>query len=192
MGKFFDSDAFIDFYAYDRPFSAWTYIISLPILGLRPMAWQIFTLLLRVSAALFFWLTLRRLWPGQRMQTAWIAVLFLVHPVFTLQFISVAFSQHWTCALLYAFSLWAMLNSFGTGGWKSWGWGALALGCSALHRFTMEYFVGMEIFRYILIWLTSGSHTSPRQQLGIFIRRAAPYALTLPARRATGRKSFRC
>ena len=180
MGKFPDHDAFINFYAYDRPLLAWSYLLSVPILGLRPITWQIFALLLRGSAAVFFWLTLRRLWPQQRTQTGWIAILFLVHPVFTLQFISVTFSQQWMCALLYAFSLWAMLNSFRIG-WKSWGWRALALASSALHLFAMEYFVGMELFRYILIWLTRDLHLSRRQQVRIFIRRSAPYALVFTA-----------
>src|SRR5512133_2723134 len=71
MGKFFGTKAYSDFYIYDRPFSAWTYIVSLPMLGLRPLAWQIFTLLLRFLTGLFFWLTLRRIWPQQRIQTAW-------------------------------------------------------------------------------------------------------------------------
>jgi hypothetical protein len=43
----------------------------------------------------------------------------------------------------------------------------------------MEYFLGMEIFRYVLIWLTVGSSDSIRQRLGVFIRRALPYALVL-------------
>lgn len=180
MGKFFSADAFVDFYVYDRPFSAWTYIVSLPFLGVRPFTWQLFTLILRVLTGLFFWLTLRRLWPEQRIQTAWMAILFLLHPVFTLQFISVAFSQHWTCAVLYAFSVWAMLNSFANG-WKRWVWGGLALAASALHLWTMEYFVGMEIFRYVLIWLIIGSGVSTRQRLDIFIRRAIPYLFVLTA-----------
>jgi tetratricopeptide (TPR) repeat protein len=108
----------------------------------------------------------------------WTAIIFLVHPIFTLQFISVAFSQHWTVALLYSFSVWAMLNSFGSG-WKRWVWWGLALASSALHLLTMEYFLGMEIFRYVLIWLTLGSFDSMRQRLSIFVRRAVPYALVL-------------
>lgn len=178
MGKFFSADAFIDFYVYDRPFSAWTYIVSLPLLGLRPFTWQLFTLLLRILTGLFFWLTLRRLWPQQRIQTAWMAIIFLLHPVFTLQFISVAFSQHWTCAVLYAFSLWAMLLAFENGR-QRWLWWILSLGASALQLLTMEYFVGMEIFRYVLIWLIIGSHDSTRQRLSVFIRRALPFILVL-------------
>jgi hypothetical protein len=178
MGKFFSADAFIDFYVYDRPFSAWTYIVSLPLLGLRPFTWQLFTLFLRILTGLFFWLTLRRLWPQQHIQTAWMAIIFLLHPVFTLQFISVAFSQHWTCAVLYAFSLWAMLNAFENGR-QRWIWWILSLGASALHLLTMEYFVGMEIFRYVLIWLIIGPHDSTRPRLGTFIRRALPFMLVL-------------
>ena len=178
MGKFFGASAFADFYAYDRPFSAWTYIVSLPVLGFHPMAWQLYTFLLHFLSAVFFWLILRRIWPKQHNQTAWMAILFLVHPIFTLQFISVAFSQHWTCALLYSFSLWAMLQSL-RGGTAHWLWQGLALAACALHLWTMEYFVGMEIFRYVLLWLINESNISTREKLVVVIKRALPYGLVL-------------
>ena len=179
MGKFFGTTAFADFYKYDRPFSAWTYIVSLPVLGVRPLAWQVYGVLLRWLTGLFFWLTLRRVWPQQQAQTAWMAVIFLLHPVFTLQFISVAFSQHWTCALLYSFSLWAMLKSFDPRERTRWLWWVLALSSSVLHLWTMEYFLGMEIFRYILIWLTIEGSVSRRERLGLALRRAVPYLVIL-------------
>ena len=178
MGKFFGTSAFADFYTYDRPFSAWTYIISLPVLGLHPLAWQLYTFLLHFLSAIFFWLVLRRIWPEQRNQTAWMAVLFLIHPIFTLQFISVAFSQHWTCALLYSFSLWAMLESL-RGGPARWLWQGLALAACALHLWTMEYFVGMEIFRYVVLWLINEPTIPARERLAIVIKRALPYSLIL-------------
>lgn len=178
MGKFFGTSAFAEFYTYDRPFSAWTYIVSLLVLGLHPLAWQLYTFTLHFLSAVFFWLTLRRIWPAQRNQTAWMAVLFLVHPIFTLQFISVAFSQHWTCALLYSFSLWAMLESLRSGA-RRWLWQGLALAACALHLWTMEYFVGMEIFRYAVLWLINEPLTPARERVVVVIKRALPYSLIL-------------
>lgn len=178
MGKFFGTSAFAEFYAYDRPFSAWTYVVSFPVLGLHPLAWQLYTFTLHFLSAIFFWLTLRRVWPAQRNQTAWMVMLFLVHPIFTLQFISVAFSQHWTCALLYSFSLWAMLESL-RGGAARWLWQGLALAACALHLWTMEYFAGMEIFRYAALWLITEPMAPARERVAILIKRALPYSLIL-------------
>ena len=187
MSKFFGVNAFAEFYKYDRPFSAWTYIVTTPLLGLSPLAWQIFALLLRWLTGLFYWLTLRRLWPNRVREPAWVAVLFLIYPVFTLQFISVAFSQHWICALLYAFSLWAMLRALAPSR-MSWLWLTLSLAASALQLWTMEYFLGMEIFRYVVLWLALNSDDpranpasgdSEKGRLRSFLRLAWPYALVL-------------
>ncbi|NCP88383.1 hypothetical protein GW781_12955 [bacterium] len=178
MGKFFGVNAYADFYTYDRPFSAWTYLLALPLLGLRPLAWQIFTLLLRWLTGVFFWLTLRRIWPQHRLQTAWVAILFLVSPVFTLQFISVAFSQHWICALLYAFSLWAMLKALDSGRFSGL-WLVAALTASALHLWTMEYFLGLEIFRYALLWRMAGAAAPFHRRLVTVLRAGWPFALAL-------------
>src|SRR5512142_2805373 len=54
---------FWKFYQYDRPFSAWTYIVFSPLLGTSPLPWQLFTLLLRWLSAVFLWASLKQLWP---------------------------------------------------------------------------------------------------------------------------------
>src|SRR5512141_1398096 len=73
---------FWGFYQYDRPFSAWTYIVSAPILGTSPLRWQVFTLLLRWLTAVFVWASLRIIWPKKPHQVFWVALLFAVCPVF--------------------------------------------------------------------------------------------------------------
>jgi hypothetical protein len=82
MYKFFGTNAYADFYAYDRPFSFWTYLVTMPVLGLNPIAWQLFGILLRWLTAVFIWLSLRLLWPERKREMTWIAILFLVYPVF--------------------------------------------------------------------------------------------------------------
>jgi hypothetical protein len=180
MYKFFGTGAYADFYTYDRPFSFWTYLVTIPVLGLRPLAWQLFGILLRWLTALFIWLSLRLLWPDRKREMTWIAILFLVYPVFSLQFISVAFSQHWICFLLYAISLWGMLKSWTAG--RQWdGYYILSLVTAALHLWTMEYFLGMEMLRLILIWmvLLRFPSMSLRDRISRFIKWAWPYIVII-------------
>ena len=84
------STGFWDFYQYDRPFSAWTYLLSAPILGTSPIGWHIYSLLLRWLTVVFLWLTLQKIWPSKPRQTFWIALLFSVYPIFNQQPVAVA------------------------------------------------------------------------------------------------------
>ena len=90
---------FWDFYRYDRPFSAWTYVVLFPILGTKPIIWQFFTLGIRWLTTVFVWMSIRELWPTHRKQAIWAAIVFAIYPSFDQQAISVAFSQHWICYL---------------------------------------------------------------------------------------------
>jgi hypothetical protein len=176
MYKFFGTSAYAGFYSYDRPFSFWTYLVTIPVLGLNPIAWQLFGIFLRWLTALFIWLSLKLLWPDRKQEMTWIAILFLVYPVFSLQFISVAFSQHWICFLLFAISLWAMLKSWRNG--RQWDvYYFISLVTAFLHLWTMEYFLGMEIFRLLIIWmvLLRTADTSSRARTNQFIKWAWPY-----------------
>ena len=53
-----------EFYKFDRPFSAWTFLVFEPILGISPQNWQIFTIALRwVTAWGVYWI-LHQVWPS--------------------------------------------------------------------------------------------------------------------------------
>ncbi|HLO18768.1 MAG TPA: hypothetical protein VK206_28310 [Anaerolineales bacterium] len=143
---------FWNFYQYDRPFSAWTYIVFSPILGTRPLDWQIFTLLLRWLTALFLWASLRLIWPNKRQQVFWIALLFAVCPIFTQQPVAVAYSQHWICYLLYFCSVYFMLKAQGDKQ-NFFLFTTLSIFLSLVQMFTMEYFLGLELLRPLILWL---------------------------------------
>ncbi|MEJ2304955.1 MAG: hypothetical protein P8Y14_25825 [Anaerolineales bacterium] len=174
------------FYQVDRPFSAWTFMLSAPLLGVRPVAWHIFSLLLRWVTALGLWFSLRLLWPKRAQAVAWIAVLFAIYPAFDLQPVSVAFSQHWITYALFFISIAAMLLSqrmphryrllLGVG-----------LIAQAAHLLTMEYFIGLELLRPYLLWVVHSDLEDPspapdkRQRLLLVLRRWLPYLLVLVA-----------
>ena len=144
--------AYWDFYQYDRPFSAWTYVVFTPILGTSPFAWQIFTLLLRWLTAVLLWASLKLIWPKKDREIFWIALLFAVCPIFLQQAVAVAYNQHWICYLLYFLSLYLMLRAQQEPR-RFYLWTALALVSSLIQLLTMEYFLGLEIFRPVILWL---------------------------------------
>jgi hypothetical protein len=184
-GKLQGAAGFWQFYQYDRPISAWTYILTFPLLGSRPIAWHIFTLLLRWGTAAALWWTLARLWPNHRREASWTAALFAIYPVFTQQSIAVAYSQHWICYLLFFVSLGCMVEAWrvrqaGRRGFRLLT--AAALAASLLQLLTMEYFAGLELLRPILLWfLACTALPTARQRLSNVAHHWLPYLLELAA-----------
>ena len=143
---------FWDFYQYDRPFSAWTYILLAPVLGTNSIAWQIFVLLLRWLTAVMIWLVLRLIWPGKEQQAFWVSLLFVVCPLFPQQPVAVAYSQHWIAYLFYFLSLYWMLKALESPG-RVFLYISLAVIFALIHLATMEYFLGLEFLRPVVLWL---------------------------------------
>lgn len=139
------------YFAYDRPFSAWTYHLAFPLLGMSPVAWQIFSVLIRWLGVLFFVKTIQMVWPRQIILFQWTGFLLMVYPGFDLQFVSLAFSQHFMTFLVFTFSLWLHVQSLKSRSAQLILY-ILALLFTGLHLFSMEYFVGLELIRPFLIW----------------------------------------
>jgi hypothetical protein len=171
--------AYWQFYQYDRPFSAWTYVLLIPLLGVSPLVWQIFTLLLRLLTVWMMWTGLNRLWPNRVQPITWVAFLFAVYPTFTKQAASIAFSQHWICYFLFFLSIWAMIRAQQSGRWY---FTVLALASSALQLWTMEYFVGLDLIRPLLLLVLVARTTQGwRQQFLQVFKKWAPYLILLVA-----------
>jgi len=172
--------AYWDYFIYDRPFSAWTYSVTMPVLGLYPLRWQMFTLLARWAAILGFCWALRGVWPERRREVHWIGMLLAVFPGFLQQPVSVAYSQHFIAAALFAFSLAFMVQAVREPR-RFWVYTPLALLFSTVHMFIMEYFVGLELLRPALLWILlrrprEDSRPDTARQV---LRRWLPYWLPL-------------
>ncbi|HEX5837956.1 MAG TPA: hypothetical protein VFY26_08995, partial [Anaerolineales bacterium] len=165
------TDGFREFYQYDRPFSAWTYILFGPILGTTPLVWHLFSLLLRWLTAVILWLSLRSLWPDKPHQAFWTASLFAVAPVFTQQPVAVAYSQHWICFLLYFLSIYWMLRAYREIR-RFYLFTALALAASLVQLLTMEYFLGLELLRPVILWFYFRTHQHSATTVQVFRRTA--------------------
>ncbi len=171
--------SFWEFYKGERPFSAWTYILTMPWLGTKPITWHIVTLLLRWLTVLAMGWTLRGLWPNRSREVAWMTLLFAIYPVFINQAVAVAFSQHWMTFLLYFISLGFMIQALRKPRF-SWLFTSVALLAEILHVLTMEYFWGLELIRPFFLWIILSEQNLPgRQRFKKTLLFWLPYLLVL-------------
>ncbi|HPC06346.1 MAG TPA: hypothetical protein PLI60_06465 [Anaerolineaceae bacterium] len=150
LSRFGNARVYWDFFLADRPLSAWTYILTMPVLGLHPWAWQVFTLIMRWLSVMGVVWAFSLAWPQQRWQVRWMGLLLAVYPGFTQQAISVAYSQHFITYALFTLSLAGMLAA-ALNPKRYWLFTGLAWFASLLHMLTMEYFVGLELLRPLLL-----------------------------------------
>jgi hypothetical protein len=171
--------AFWDFYRYERPLSAWTYITTIPILGTRPIVWHIFTLLLRWVTVVGMWWSLHGVWPQRKREVTWMALLFAIYPIFSQQSVSVAFSQHWICYALYFLSLGTMIYSIRKPR-LFWHFNLIGVLATLVNMLTLEYFWGLEILRPVFIWLVYGEYElAGRRRLWATLKLWLPYLIVL-------------
>lgn len=151
-----------NYFLYDRPFSSWTYEVLFPIVKMHPLGWQVLTLVFRILAV---WLTTESLisiWQNKKNFFRWIGVLLIVFPGFSLQSISVAFNQHFITFLLFSISIYSMVMSARATRWRKWGWTFLSITTGLCELFTMEYFIGLEAIRPLLLWFIYDSLPNAR------------------------------
>ena len=137
----------------DRPFSSWTYTLMFPVLGNSAPAWQMATLLLRWAGVYLGFLVLVTLMPKQRALLHWAALISIVLPVFQYQYISVAFSQHFLTYAIFAGSLYLLVMSIKHPR-HFWLFYPLSILLAVAHIFMMEYFVGLEVLRPFVAYVS--------------------------------------
>lgn len=150
LSRFGNIKAYWDFFLSDRPISAWTYIVTMPVLGLHPLAWQLFTLLMRWLSVMGLVWALIGIWPQHRWQVQWMGLLLAIFPGFTQQAISVAYSQHFITYALFTLSLAGMVAA-AIHPKKYWLFMPLSAFASLLQMLTMEYFAGLELLRPLIL-----------------------------------------
>lgn len=165
----FGSQGYITYASNHRPFSAWVFILTTPILGESPLGYHVLSLILRWAGAVGVWWTLKQLWPKFDRQVVWVALLFAIYPGFRELPISTVFNVHFVCLMLTFFSfggmLWAIRHP------RHFWWSTLlSMFASAISIFTMEYFITLELLRPIFLWIVlkeqlKSNKTSIKQSL---------------------------
>jgi len=164
-------------YAIDRPFLAWTYMITTPIFEERPLNWQIFELFCHWLSAISVLWTLKIIWPNHAREALWTALLFLVYPGFSQHSISLIYSHYFLILALFIFSLGTMVLSIRKPRWF-WQLTVVSILTSVYCIFSIEYFSGLELLRPILLWWTlseSPDSPPPRKRLLRSLALWSPY-----------------
>jgi hypothetical protein len=138
-------------YFNERPFSAFIYLILFPFTSMTPLFWQIVALVLRWIGVVFIYLTLNAVWPVRAWLNRWIGVLLLVFPGFLQQPVSVTYSRHFTAFALLAISLYLTVLALQHRKFF-WLWMPLSVIFGIAQIFMIEYFVGLELIRPVVIW----------------------------------------
>lgn len=177
--RLFGLSGYWQYYAGDRPLSAWTHILLTPLLGDSPLPWHLFTLAMRWLSAVGLWWSLANLWPQARRLAASAALLFAVYPVFTQQPIALTFHQQWMQFALYFYSLGAMILAIRKPK-QSWIFLSSSLVAILLELSITEYFAPLELVRPIILWfLVTENQAERRKQVSTFFKKLLPYlALT--------------
>jgi hypothetical protein len=173
----------ISFQFYNaRPVGAIAYLILFPFAKMTPIVWQIAAFLLRWGGVLFIYYTLNLVWPARQRLNRWMAALLFVFPGFLFQPVSVAFSQHLMTYLFFSCSLFLMVLALKKPRFF-WLWMSLSVLLGGLQIFMMEYFVGLEILRPLLIWFTlrSGQKGKSSRILWKMLLTWSPFLLVLSA-----------
>jgi hypothetical protein len=139
-------------YADGTPFSSFTSVALFSILGFKPLAWHLASLLARWLTVVAFWLVLRRLWPSNNIQTSLVALLFAIYPFFLLQPLAFTFLHVWVGYCFLGLSIYWMILSVQQPK-KFWLSFILSLGAEIITILTLEYFLGLEFLRPLILWL---------------------------------------
>jgi hypothetical protein len=165
---------FLNYVASDRPFSAWIFFLTTTLFGEHAIFYHLLALLLRWICTLAFWWLIRLLWPEQARLATWAAMLFVVYPGFLQQPIALIYNHHLSVFGFFLLSACSMIWAIRKPEWS----GRLILVgvLASLSMFSLEYFVGLELLRPVLLWIAlSGSLPSPRDRWRRIIKSWLPY-----------------
>lgn len=169
-----------DFMYYDgTPFASYLNNLQFALLGYAPLNWHLTSLLSRWLTVVVFWLILRRLWPAHPRETFFSALLFALHPFFTLQPMAVTFSQVWVAYFFLGLSLYWMILSVQQPS-RCWLYTLLSILAGAVNILSGEYFAGLEFARPVILWFAlAGRDLRPKDRLLASLRYWLPYLLAL-------------
>ena len=172
------------FYGDTRQLGVYALMPGFLLAGDSPLLWHLYSLLLRWAVTLLFCWALNKLWPGQKTAVTLMAALFAVHPAFSQQSISVVYSLQFVDYAIFLLSIGLTINSERAAApGRHWLWLGLALLAQALHLFVVEYFVGLELIRPLVIYFLQGQGSRDSLSKSRRLRRAfvcwLPYLLVM-------------
>lgn len=162
--KAYGPEAFFPIFSVDRPLRAWLMYPTYQLFGENPLWYNLSAYLFRVSGGLAFGWMLGMLWPRARAAAISMALLFVVYPGFLSQPNAIDYQSHIVALALALFSLALTVRAFtGTSSMRKQApWLVVSALTGWLYLGLMEYYIGFEIIRFLLIFLLAIRVETPR------------------------------
>jgi hypothetical protein len=164
--------------ALDRPLLAAFYGLPMSLLGGQPWVWQIAAVFARWFFSLSMYAFLRTLWPEKKNEMKLIALLLMVFPGFSQQWISVIYTHVFIVMGLYFYSLVLFARNIRS---RKFGWLNLVppMLLSLVCMTAVEYVAGLELLRPFIIYLILSEQNSEnvKNRIGQALRLWLPYLL---------------
>ncbi|MBM3137161.1 MAG: hypothetical protein FJZ98_03115 [Chloroflexi bacterium] len=171
----FGPQGYRSYLGWQRPFAFWIYELLTPIFKTQMPLYQAANLLLRWLSAWLLFLNLQRLLPEKREAPLVISILFIIYPGFLQQPIAMAYLQHFTSLPLFLGSILLMQAALDSPLRKRLlGYTVLSLLMMA-GMFPIEYFVGWELLRPLVIWLKLPKEENLNQKILKTLKIWLPY-----------------
>jgi hypothetical protein len=175
---YFGLDGLKQFLFFDsRPFAYIFYWPFFSLLGFDPLGWHFLALFLRFFTVLVFFLCFNLVLPNHQKQNGLVALLFLIYPVYQVQPNSVSYALHWFTYLSFMVSLLFMVLAVRRPRFFVV-FTVLSLLLEIFHLFLIEYFAGVELIRFFILFYLLRENPM-RNQFGKALVRWSPYFLIL-------------
>lgn len=153
IAKFLGPQEFIPAFAGVRPFVGPIFFVTTSLIPPVPTYWQIFALIIRFISGLSAWFALNQIWSHHKRQTLIAALLFLVFPGYSQQWVAFThINQEWLPFIFYLLSFGFTARALRyPDNFKSNTIYALLSLIGGV--FPTEYFVSIEPMRFLFIWV---------------------------------------
>jgi len=128
------------------------YILPTALFKFSPMLWQIFAIIGRWLFTISVYGFLNKLWPRKKEINKFIVLLFLIYPGFSQQWISVIYSHIFLVFAFYFFSLKIFIGAIRDRPKSYFFLTVISIGLSLFCMTAVEYVVGLEILRPLIIY----------------------------------------
>ena len=136
----------------DRPLFGWFYALDYLLLGDAPLGWHLLGLVIKLITALGTLWLLRSLWPGQKLETALMTLLYVVYPGFFQQPNVGTFMNHFMAYAAAILSLACTVQALKAKSPASQAiYSFLGMILATFYIFTYEALIGTEAVRLLLI-----------------------------------------
>ncbi|MBN2555639.1 MAG: hypothetical protein JXA97_06840 [Anaerolineales bacterium] len=161
-------------WAMDRPLVGMLFQLSTAIIGEVSWGWHVFALIARWVSLMAFWWALRELWPDRKQAARWVILLLAVYPGFQQQSIGVIYSHYFLVMAFVGVSWASMLAALHRN--HAWMWFTSSIICGAFALYSMEFFLGLELMRPVVLWIGLKQYRNERPRVSTSGWYLAPFA----------------